>query len=87
MKPKKPNHQVQADLFRSRPDQILDRKHPLFILSDRINWTVFENKFGKLYADRGRPALPTRLMVGLHYLKHAFDESDGSVVARLLREP
>jgi IS5 family transposase len=87
MKPKKPKHQDQADLFRSRLDQILDHKHPLFVLSDQIDWTVFENKFGKLYADRGRPALPTRLMVGLHYLKHAFDESDESVVARLLENP
>ena len=87
MKPKKPKHQDQADLFRSRLDQILDRKHPLFILSDQIDWTVFENKFGTLYADRGRPALPTRLMVGLHYLKHAFDESDESVVPRLLENP
>ena len=84
MKPKKPKHQDQADLFRSRLDQILDRKHPLSILANQIDWSVFENKFGKLYADRGRPALPTRLMVGLHYLKHAFDESDESVVARLL---
>lgn len=84
MKPKKPKHQDQAELFRSRLDQILDRKHPLFILANQIDWSVFENKFGTLYADRGRPALPTRLMVGLHYLKHAFDESDESVVARLL---
>jgi IS5 family transposase len=30
---------------------------------------------------------PTRLLVGLHYLKHAFDESDESVVARLLENP
>ena len=84
MKPKKPKHQDQADLFRSRLDQILDRTHPLFVLANQIDWSVFENKFGKLYADRGRPALPTRLMVGLHYLKHAFNESDESVVARLL---
>ncbi len=83
MKPKKPQHD-QADLFRSRLDQILNREHPLFILGNQINWSAFEKKFGKLYADRGRPALATRLMVGLHYLKHAFDESDESVVARLL---
>ena len=87
MKPKKPKHQDQADLFRSRLDQILDRTHPLFVLANQIDWSVFENKFGTLYADNGRPALPTRLMVGLHYLKHAFDESDESVVARLLENP
>jgi IS5 family transposase len=84
MKPKKPQHQDQVDLFRSRLDQILDRKHPLFVLANQIDWSVFDHKFGRLYADKGRPALPTRLMVGLHYLKHAFNESDESVVARLL---
>jgi IS5 family transposase len=84
MKPKKPHHQDQADLFRLRLDQILDRKHPLFVLANQIDWSVFDDKFGRLYADKGRPALPTRLMVGLHYLKHAFNESDESVVASLL---
>jgi IS5 family transposase len=84
MKPKKPQHQDQVDLFRSRLDQILDRKHSLFVLANQIDWSVFDNQFGRLYADKGRPALPTRLMVGLHYLKHAFNESDESVVARLL---
>ena len=84
MKPKKPQHRDQAELFRSRLDQILDRRHPLFVLADQIDWAVFDTKFGRLYADKGRPALPTRLMVGLHYLKHAFNESDESVVARLL---
>ena len=54
------------------------------MLANQIDWAVFDTKFGRLYADKGRPALPTRLMVGLHYLKHAFNESDESVVARLL---
>ena len=76
MKPKKPQQQDQAELFRSRLDQILDHKHPLFLLANQIDWSVFDSKFGRLYADKGRPALPTRLMVGLHYLKHAFNESD-----------
>ena len=35
----------------------------------------------------GRPGNATRLMVGLHYLKHTFDESDESVVARWLENP
>jgi IS5 family transposase len=84
MKPKKPQHQDQEELFRSRLDQILNRQHPLFVLADQIDWSVFDQKFGRLYADKGRPALSTRLMVGLHYLKHAFNESDESVVERLL---
>jgi len=86
MKPKKPQ-QDDVDLFRSSLKQILDHKHPLFRLANQVNWSVFENQFGPLYADRGRSALPTRLMVGLHYLKHVFNESDESVVARLLENP
>jgi hypothetical protein len=35
--------------------------------SKQIDWSVFDSKFGTLYVDRGRPELPTRLMVGLHY--------------------
>ena len=83
MKPKD-TQQDQADLFRSSLNQILNREHPLFVLADQIDWSVFDKKFGPLYSEKGRPGKPTRLMVGLHYLKHAFDESDESVVARLL---
>jgi IS5 family transposase len=83
MKPKK-LQQDQSDLFRSRLDQILNRQHPLFLLANQIDWSIFDKKFGTLYSEKGRPGKPTRLMVGLHYLKHAFDESDESVVERLL---
>ncbi|MEZ4485784.1 MAG: IS5 family transposase [Syntrophotaleaceae bacterium] len=87
MKPKKPKQRDHEDLFRSRLDQILDRRHPLYLLANQIDWSVFDKKFGSLYAEKGRPAKSTRLLVGLHYLKHAFDESDESVVARLLENP
>ena len=83
MKPKD-TQRNQADLFRARLDQILNREHPLFVLASQIDWTVFDKKFGALYSEKGRPGKPTRLMVGLHYLKYAYDESDESVVARLL---
>lgn len=87
MKPKKLKQRDHEDLFKSRLDQILDRRHPLYRLATQIDWAVFDNKFGSLYAEKGRPAKSTRLLVGLHYLKHAFDESDESVVARLLENP
>jgi len=44
----------------------------------------FDKKFGSLSSERERPGKLTRLLVGLHYLTHAFNESDESVVARLL---
>ncbi len=75
-------------LFESRLDQILNMKHELCMLAGEIDWTVFEAEFGPHYSEgKGRPAKPIRLLVGLHYLKHAFNESDESVVERLLENP
>ncbi len=86
MRPKKPS--TELELFQAHLEQILDHDHPLFKLAHQIDWAVFEKEFGKLYhPDKGRPGLPIRLMVGLHYLKPAFNESDESVVARLLENP
>jgi IS5 family transposase len=57
-------------------------------LSQQIDWAVFENEYGQLYKEgQGRPGLPTRLMVGLHYLKYTYHESDETVVARWLENP
>ena len=86
MRPKKPSSELE--LFQSQLDQILDHGHPLFKLAYQIDWSVFEDEFGPLYhPGKGRPGLPIRLLVGLHYLKHAFDESDESVAARFLENP
>ena len=76
--PKKP--QNQTSLFFSLGDT-LNRKHPLFILSHRIDWSLFETEFEPLYCpDNGRPGKPIRLMVGLLMLKHIRNLSDESVV-------
>ena len=76
----------QEELFKSRLDQILDRRHPLFRLANAIDWGYFEQEFGKFYVeDVGRPGKPIRLIAGLHYLKNAYDESDESCVERFLR--
>lgn len=77
-----------GELFRSSLEQMLNREHPLYVLCNKIDWKRFDRSFGNLFAQKqGRPALPTRLVVGLHYLKHAFNEGDESVVARLLVNP
>ncbi len=58
------------------------------VLANEIDWPSFENAFGAFYSEgRGRPGVPIRLMVGLHYLKHAFDCSDESVVAGFVENP
>jgi len=86
MQPKK--QYEEADLFRSRLDQILNHHHPLYVLANQIDWSVFDEKFGPTYIEnKGRPGKPTRLMVSLLYLKNTFDESDESVVDRFLENP
>jgi len=46
-------------------------------------WSQFDEAIDACYADElGRLGMNTRLVVGLLYLKHAFDESDESMVAR-----
>lgn len=70
----------QHSLFFSL-ESTLSPKHPLFILSNKIDWEMFEREFSPLYClDNGHPAKPIRLMVGLLILKHIRDLSDESVV-------
>ena|SRR3989339_1891192 len=84
----KEQRKSSEELFKSRLDQILDNKHPLFKLADSINWGYFEKEFGLYYVEnKGRPGKPIRLLVGLHYLKHTYNESDESVVERFLENP
>jgi len=89
MRPKNTSKQGdQAELFRSRLDQIVNKEHPLYILANQIDWRVFEQEFGALYEEKmGRPGLPTRLVVGLQYLKYTYNESDESVVEGFIENP
>jgi transposase, IS5 family len=83
-----PDTRNELDMFRSRLDNILNRRHPLFVLAGKIDWRFFEQQFGPLYVEKvGRPGLPIRLLVGLHYLKHTYRESDESVVEKFLENP
>ena len=81
MGPKPPLGAGSADLYRSRLDSLLDHRHELFQLAGLIDWTGFDQAFGRFYRPLGRPAKPTRLMVGLSYLKHVFDLCTGDETA------
>ena len=78
----------QQELFQVRLDFLCDKSQPLYRLSEAINWSELEEAFGSFYCEgQGRPAKPTRLMVGLHYLKHAEGLSDEEVVERWVENP
>lgn len=70
----------QLSLFSSLED-MLNHRHPLFQLSNKINWQTFDDAFTPLYcSNNGRPAHPIRLMCGLLILKHLRNVSDETVV-------
>jgi transposase, IS5 family len=77
----------------SRPGDVLlkdflNPPHPLSRLAGVVNWAQFERQFGQFYAEgMGRPALATRLLVGLHYLKYLYNVSDEVVVASWVENP
>jgi IS5 family transposase len=86
MRPSKPSRRG-GDLFRERLDAIIDMGHPLVRLGELVAWADFDEAFGRFYKPVGRPAKPTRLMVGLHYLKHTYDLSDEETVKRWVENP
>jgi IS5 family transposase len=67
---------------------LVSHEHPLYRPAEAIDRTRFEAEFGALYAEGvGRAGRPTRLLVGLHYLKCLFDESDESLVIKFGENP
>lgn len=87
MKPRKREPEAQEDLFRARLEQIINMDHALVRLAGRMDWAFFDETFGACYSDKGRPGVPTRLMAGLHLLKHMYDLSDEAVCDRWVHDP
>lgn len=87
MRPKEPEETPQDDLFRMKLVNLLDLRHELCRLAERIEWQRLAEQFGELYAEAGRPGVPVRLMAGLQYLKHAYGMSDEQVVKSWVENP
>jgi IS5 family transposase len=70
----------QVGMFHELSNQ-LNQKHPLYILSNRINWQQFEDDFSKHYSSKmGATSKPIRLMVSLLILKYVRNLSDEMLV-------
>ena len=88
MQPKSSPPSTGLHLFQSQLSAILNPKHPLIRLGEVIDWAQIDEAVEPLYTSNfGRPGCSTRVMVGLHFLKYAFDESDESVVERWVDNP
>ena len=77
----------QMELFKVELMRIVNTSHEMVKLADTIDWANFERTFASMWQDKGRPAIDTRVMVSLHYLKYTYDLSDEQVVESWLQNP
>ncbi|MGE0675080.1 MAG: IS5 family transposase, partial [Methylibium sp.] len=87
MRPKHPDPDPMGDLFRARLEQIINMKHELVQLAERIDWTWLDEEVAPCFSAAGRPGVPTRYMLGLLLLKHIFGLSDEGVCERWVHDP
>ena len=87
MRPKQQHKARHDDLFRARLDQIINMKHALVAVADRIDWAWLDEQLADCFCDTGRPAEPVRFMIGMFLLKHTYGLSDEQVWDRWVHDP
>ncbi len=87
MRPKKQHKARHDDLFRARLDQIINMKHELVVLADKIDWDWLDEELAGCFSNEGRPAEPVRFMVGMFLLKATFNLADEQVWDRWVNDP
>ncbi len=87
MKPRERPDSPTDDLFRHRLENLIDTRHELVKLAKLVDWERFDVQWGEAFCEAGRPAISTRLIAGLHYLKHTYGLSDEQVVKRWAENP
>ena len=87
MRPKQQQKARHDDLFRARLDQIINLKHALVALADKIDWAWLDQQLADCFSDQGRPAEPVRFMLGMFMLKHTYALSDEQVWERWVHDP
>ena len=77
----------QRELFRPLLSDLINPKHELVLLADRIDWNYFETEFAPLYGIVGQPSVPIRLMVGCLILKHIKNLGDETLAKEWIENP
>ena len=84
----KPADTADQDLFRAELSNLIDQRHELVRLAELIDWDAFSRQWSPQFVSTtDRPALPTRLMAALLYLKHVYALSDDDIVERWVENP
>jgi IS5 family transposase len=87
MRPKQPRKADHDDLFRARLDQIINMRHELVRLAEKIDWAWLDAELAGCFSDSGRPGEPVRFMLGMFLLKHTYGLSDEQVWDRWVHDP
>ena len=87
MRPKQQKKAGHDDLFKARLDQIINMRHELVILAEKIDWTWLDEQIAPYFSEEGRPAEPVRFMIGMFILKHTYALSDEGVWDRWVNDP
>ncbi len=87
MRPKQLKKADHDDLFKARLDQIINMKHELVILAEKIDWAWLDKQIAPYFSDEGRPAEPVRFMLGMFILKHSYALADEVVWDRWVESP
>jgi len=88
MRPKKTASKIRtASLFNPRLEDLLDPQNAYYKLASKIDWDWLEEELGKEYSQKGRCGVPTRLLVGLHLIKHTEGISDEKVCSDWVMNP
>jgi len=75
VKPRRPSSEnPRQDLFRVELARIVDPGHGMVRLAEAVGWDRMDEVFGE--TDNGRPAVSTRLLAALHYLKYTHNLSE-----------
>ena len=83
----KTDNNPQLNVFRNPLVNVINMKHELVELAQRIDWVSVEKEFAPYYSDMGRPAVPVRKMVGCMLLKQMYSQSDEAFVDRWIENP
>ena len=87
MRPKKYRQARHDDLFRARLDQVINLKHALVVLTDKIDWDWIDDQLAERFSAEGRPAEPVRFMIGMMLLKATYALSDEATWDRWVHDP
>ncbi len=83
-----PMENRQMDMPRIELMWIVNPDNPIVQLAATVDWERLNQLFGETFCPgKGRPAISTRLMVALHFLKGTYNLSNKEVLATWLQIP